>query len=116
MINDGDFISDNVEVLNDVLFNNFEINLENGILCEILFKDKNGMNNLSKVRKFVVSFVLDGKNFVMILNELRFSLKYDFVKEYGESYVKYFVMLVVVDGIKFEGFGRNKKLVKFRVV
>lgn len=74
------------------------------------------MNNLSKVRKFVVSFVLDGKNFVMILNELRFSLKYDFVKEYGESYVKYFVMLVVVDGIKFEGFGRNKKLVKFRVV
>lgn len=114
VVNDGDFTSDNAEASNDVLFNNFETNSENGTSCEILPKDKNGMNNLPKARKSVVPSVPDGKNPVMILNELRPSLKYDFVKEHGESHAKHFVMSVVVDGIKFEGSGRNKKLAKSR--
>lgn len=114
VVNDGDFTSDNAEASNDVLFNNFETNSENGSSCEILPKDKNGMNNLPKARKSVVPSVPDGKNPVMILNELRPSLKYDFVKEHGESHAKHFVMSVVVDGIKFEGSGRNKKLAKSR--
>nr|XP_045004759.1 double-stranded RNA-specific editase 1 isoform X1 [Jaculus jaculus]XP_045004760.1 double-stranded RNA-specific editase 1 isoform X1 [Jaculus jaculus] len=55
-----------------------------------------------------------GKNPVMILNELRPGLKYDFLSESGESHAKRFVMSVVVDGQFFEGSGRNKKLAKAR--
>uniref|UniRef100_A0A667ZAI8 Adenosine deaminase RNA specific B1 n=1 Tax=Myripristis murdjan TaxID=586833 RepID=A0A667ZAI8_9TELE len=55
-----------------------------------------------------------GKNPVMILNELRPGLKYDFVSESGESHAKNFVMSVTVDTQTFEGSGRNKKLAKAR--
>ena len=55
-----------------------------------------------------------GKNPVMILNELRPGLKYDFVSESGESHAKNFVMSVTVDAQTFEGSGRNKKLAKAR--
>ncbi|XP_076975273.1 double-stranded RNA-specific editase 1 isoform X2 [Tamandua tetradactyla] len=55
-----------------------------------------------------------GKNPVMVLNELRPGLKYDFLSESGESHAKNFVMSVVVDGQFFEGSGRNKKLAKAR--
>ncbi|XP_043931921.1 double-stranded RNA-specific editase 1 isoform X3 [Protopterus annectens] len=55
-----------------------------------------------------------GKNPVMILNELRPGLKYEFVSESGESHAKNFVMSVNVDGKPFEGSGRNKKLAKAR--
>ena len=50
----------------------------------------------------------------MILNELRPGLKYEFVSELGESHAKNFAMSVTVDGQKFEGSGRNKKLAKSR--
>ncbi|XP_075873570.1 double-stranded RNA-specific editase 1-like isoform X1 [Nelusetta ayraudi] len=55
-----------------------------------------------------------GKNPVMILNELRPGLKYDFVSESGESHAKNFVMSVTVDEQDFQGSGRNKKLAKAR--
>ncbi|NXC16555.1 RED1 editase, partial [Corythaeola cristata] len=55
-----------------------------------------------------------GKNPVMILNELRPGLKYEFLSESGESHAKNFVMAVAVDGQTFEGSGRNKKLAKAR--
>uniref|UniRef100_A0A8C4IUF3 Double-stranded RNA-specific editase 1 n=1 Tax=Dicentrarchus labrax TaxID=13489 RepID=A0A8C4IUF3_DICLA len=55
-----------------------------------------------------------GKNPVMILNELRPGLKYDFVSESGESHAKNFVMSVTVDAQNFQGSGRNKKLAKAR--
>ncbi|GCB71839.1 hypothetical protein scyTo_0001718 [Scyliorhinus torazame] len=55
-----------------------------------------------------------GKNPVMILNELRPGLKYEFVSESGESHAKNFIMAVIVDGQTFEGSGRNKKLAKAR--
>nr|XP_046218680.1 double-stranded RNA-specific editase 1-like isoform X2 [Oncorhynchus gorbuscha] len=55
-----------------------------------------------------------GKNPVMILNELRPGLKYDFLSESGESHAKNFVMQVSVDSQQFEGSGRNKKLAKAR--
>ncbi|XP_076841246.1 double-stranded RNA-specific editase 1a isoform X2 [Brachyhypopomus gauderio] len=55
-----------------------------------------------------------GKNAVMILNELRPGLKYEFVAESGESHAKNFVMAVTVDAQAFQGSGRNKKLAKAR--
>ncbi len=55
-----------------------------------------------------------GKNPVMILNELRPGLKYDFISESGESHAKNFVMSVTVDAQNFQGSGRNKKLAKAR--
>ncbi|KAM6958444.1 double-stranded RNA-specific editase 1-like [Tautogolabrus adspersus] len=54
------------------------------------------------------------KNPIMILNELRPGLKYDFVSESGESHAKNFVMSVRVDAQTFQGSGRNKKLAKAR--
>ncbi|XP_071320831.1 double-stranded RNA-specific editase 1-like isoform X2 [Trachinotus anak] len=54
------------------------------------------------------------KNPVMILNELRPGLKYDFVSESGESHAKNFVMSVTVNTQNFQGSGRNKKLAKAR--
>ncbi|XP_018560030.2 LOW QUALITY PROTEIN: double-stranded RNA-specific editase 1-like [Lates calcarifer] len=56
----------------------------------------------------------NGKNPVMILNELRPGLKYDFVSESGESHAKNFIMSVTVDAQNFQGSGRNKKLAKAR--
>uniref|UniRef100_A0A8C2EME3 Adenosine deaminase RNA specific B1a n=1 Tax=Cyprinus carpio TaxID=7962 RepID=A0A8C2EME3_CYPCA len=55
-----------------------------------------------------------GKNAVMILNELRPGLKYEFVAESGESHAKNFTMAVTVDTQMFQGSGRNKKLAKAR--
>uniref|UniRef100_A0A8D0HF33 Adenosine deaminase RNA specific B1 n=1 Tax=Sphenodon punctatus TaxID=8508 RepID=A0A8D0HF33_SPHPU len=55
-----------------------------------------------------------GKNPIMILNELRPGLKYEFLSESGESHAKNFVMAVAVDSQMFEGSGRNKKLAKAR--
>ncbi|XP_028254341.1 double-stranded RNA-specific editase 1-like isoform X2 [Parambassis ranga] len=59
-------------------------------------------------------FSTSGKNPVMILNELRPGLKYDFVSETGESHAKNFVMSVTVDTQNFQGSGRNKRLAKAR--
>ncbi|XP_062907771.1 double-stranded RNA-specific editase 1-like isoform X1 [Mobula hypostoma] len=58
--------------------------------------------------------ITSGKNPVMILNELRPGLKYEFISESGESHAKNFIMAVTVDGQTFEGSGRNKKLAKAR--
>jgi len=55
-----------------------------------------------------------GRSPVMILNELRPGLKYDFVSESGESHAKNFVMSVMADARTFRGSGRNKKLAKAR--
>ncbi|XP_066509990.1 double-stranded RNA-specific editase 1-like [Hoplias malabaricus] len=55
-----------------------------------------------------------GKNAVMILNELKPGLKYEFVAESGESHAKNFVMAVTIDTHTFQGSGRNKKLAKAR--
>jgi double stranded RNA-specific editase B len=54
------------------------------------------------------------KNPVMLLNEMKPGLKYEFVSETGESHSKNFVMSVGVDGKAFTGSGRNKKLAKAR--
>ncbi len=62
----------------------------------------------------LLSSSTSGKNPVMILNELRPGLKYEFVSESGESHAKNFVMSVTVDSQTFEGSGRNKKLAKAR--
>jgi len=50
----------------------------------------------------------------MILNELKPGLKYEFVSEVGESHAKVFNLAVEIDGNRFEGSARNKKLAKSR--
>jgi len=55
-----------------------------------------------------------GKNPVMILNELKPGLKYEFISEVGESHAKVFNLAVEIDGKHFEGSARNKKLAKSR--
>ncbi|XP_033099632.1 double-stranded RNA-specific editase 1-like [Anneissia japonica] len=55
-----------------------------------------------------------GKNPIMILNEMRPGLSYEFISESGESHAKNFVMSVSLDGKKFSGSGRNKKQAKAR--
>ncbi|XP_070535459.1 double-stranded RNA-specific editase 1-like isoform X3 [Ptychodera flava] len=55
-----------------------------------------------------------GKNPIMLLNELRPGLKYEFVSETGESHAKNFVMSVTIDGQSFTGSARNKKMAKAR--
>ena len=54
------------------------------------------------------------KNPVMLLNEMKPGIKYEFVSETGESHSKNFVMSVTIDDKTFTGSGRNKKLAKAR--
>ncbi|XP_052273794.1 double-stranded RNA-specific editase 1-like isoform X2 [Dreissena polymorpha] len=56
----------------------------------------------------------EGKNPIMVLNELRPNLKYECISETGEKHTKQFTMAVTLDGVQFEGSARNKKLAKAR--
>ncbi|XP_046357478.2 double-stranded RNA-specific editase 1-like isoform X1 [Haliotis rufescens] len=110
----ADFTSDSADI--DVnLFNNFEG--EKGKMMETTEAAPAAVQNGSSHppgRKTAVPSQPTGKNPVMILNELRPGLKYDFVSETGESHSKCFVMSVTVDNETFQGSGRNKKLAKAR--
>ncbi|XP_066544173.1 double-stranded RNA-specific editase 1 isoform X2 [Amia ocellicauda] len=125
-----DFTSDQAD-FPDMLFNGFETpappdesfylgsngNGSFSSLGEYLLPATGGVNSLSQSPLPAPSAYVSpssGKNPVMILNELRPGLKYDFVSESGESHAKNFVMSVTVDGQTFEGSGRNKKLAKAR--
>jgi len=55
-----------------------------------------------------------GKNPVMVLNEMRPGITYDCVGETGESHSKSFTMSVTVGNETFTGSGRNKRLAKSR--
>ncbi|XP_041117422.1 double-stranded RNA-specific editase 1-like isoform X2 [Polyodon spathula] len=124
-----DFTSDQAD-FPDTLFNGFETPAQadvayylgsngNGSFNSIgdyPLPSSGGVDNLSQSPLPAPSALApsSGKNSVMILNELRPGLKYDFVSESGESHAKNFVMSVTVDGQAFEGSGRNKKLAKAR--
>ncbi|KAJ3584070.1 hypothetical protein NHX12_014566 [Muraenolepis orangiensis] len=99
-----DFTSDQAD-FPDMLFNGFETAAATPDDPFYLAHHHNGSFG---------SLGIDGKNPVMILNELRPGLKYDFVSESGESHAKNFVMSVTVDAQTFQGSGRNKKLAKAR--
>ena len=106
----ADFTSDNADI--DInLFNDFE-----GEKPAELTEPASVTNGSAfpSGRKSAVPKEPTGKNPVMILNELRPGLKYEFVSEAGESHSKCFTMSVVVDGNRFEGTGRNKKVAKSR--
>uniref|UniRef100_A0A671SIQ7 Adenosine deaminase RNA specific B1b n=1 Tax=Sinocyclocheilus anshuiensis TaxID=1608454 RepID=A0A671SIQ7_9TELE len=122
-----DFTSDQAD-FPDMLFNGFETPAPNE---ETFFLGSNGNGSLKPLGEYPVPQVpgtnslmqaplpppsssTSGKNPVMILNELRPGLKYEFVSESGESHAKNFVMSVTVDSQTFEGSGRNKKLAKAR--
>ncbi|KAL8173208.1 UNVERIFIED_CONTAM: Double-stranded RNA-specific editase 1 [Gekko kuhli] len=123
-----DFTSDQAD-FPDTLFNGFE----NPVQSDHSFcLDSNGDGSFSSSADYNLSSAVtssiiqsslptpspypptSGKNPVMILNELRPGLKYEFLSESGESHAKNFVMAVSVDGQTFEGSGRNKKLAKAR--
>ncbi|XP_034021477.1 double-stranded RNA-specific editase 1-like isoform X1 [Thalassophryne amazonica] len=124
-----DFTSDQAD-FPDMLFNGFETPATPE---ESFYLGSNGNSSLSSLAEYPLptatwqhlaqaplpppsafSSPSSGKNPVMILNELRPGLKYDFVSESGESHAKNFVMSVTVDAQMFEGSGRNKKLAKAR--
>ncbi|XP_052421550.1 double-stranded RNA-specific editase 1 isoform X2 [Carassius gibelio] len=122
-----DFTSDQAD-FPDMLFNGFETPAPSE---ETFFLGSNGNGSLKPLGEYPVPQVpgtnslvqaplpppsssTSGKNPVMILNELRPGLKYEFVSESGESHAKNFVMSVTVDLQTFEGSGRNKKLAKAR--
>ncbi|XP_051998172.1 double-stranded RNA-specific editase 1-like isoform X1 [Xyrauchen texanus] len=125
-----DFTSDQAD-FPDMLFNGFETPVPPE---ESFFLGSNGNGSLNLLREYTMPQVVgtnslvqaplpppssfssssSGKNPVMILNELRPGLKYEFVSESGESHAKNFVMSVTVDLQTFEGSGRNKKLAKAR--
>uniref|UniRef100_A0A672K5C8 Adenosine deaminase RNA specific B1 n=1 Tax=Sinocyclocheilus grahami TaxID=75366 RepID=A0A672K5C8_SINGR len=122
-----DFTSDQAD-FPDMLFNGFETPAPNE---ETFFLGSNGNGSLKPLGEYPMPQVpgtnslmqaplpppsssTSGKNPVMILNELRPGLKYEFVSESGESHAKNFVMSVTVDSQTFEGSGRNKKLAKAR--
>uniref|UniRef100_A0A8C9JEU3 Adenosine deaminase RNA specific B1 n=1 Tax=Panthera tigris altaica TaxID=74533 RepID=A0A8C9JEU3_PANTA len=102
-----DFTSDQAD-FPDTLFNGFETPDRSDAP---FYLGSNGDDSFSSSGDLSLAA---GKNPVMILNELRPGLKYDFLSESGESHAKSFVMSVVVDGQFFEGSGRNKKLAKAR--
>ncbi|XP_062845373.1 double-stranded RNA-specific editase 1a [Trichomycterus rosablanca] len=106
---DTDFTSDQAD-FPDVLFNGFETPR-----CPSTNGQRRPPNEpLMPVLVSQQSHMSHGKNAVMILNELRPGLKYEFVAETGESHAKNFVMSVTVDSQVFQGSGRNKKLAKSR--
>lgn len=109
-----DFTSDQAD-FPDVLFNGFET--PHNRFCPV--SSTNGALHprpecLTPVTAPQTALVGHGKNAVMILNELRPGLRYEFVAESGESHAKNFVMAVTVDSQVFQGSGRNKKLAKAR--
>lgn len=128
----ADFTSDQAD-FPDMLFNGFEtpappddpfyLSLgSNGLLCSLnecqlpLSQKNNKLAHPPHPLPYVLTAPStgSGKNAVMILNELRPGLKYEFVAESGESHAKNFVMAVTVDKQTFQGTGRNKKLAKAR--
>ncbi|KAG8432659.1 hypothetical protein GDO86_017048 [Hymenochirus boettgeri] len=123
-----DFTSDQAD-FPDTLFNGFEKQEQSE---HLFFLGSNGNETFNSTSDYSLSLVgtstliqlplptpslflpASGKNPVMILNELRPGLKYEFISESGESHAKNFVMSVTVDNQTFEGSGRNKKLAKAR--
>uniref|UniRef100_A0A8C1BXI3 Adenosine deaminase RNA specific B1a n=1 Tax=Cyprinus carpio carpio TaxID=630221 RepID=A0A8C1BXI3_CYPCA len=127
-----DFTSDQAD-FPDMLFNGFEtpappedpfyLSLSsNGSLCSLnefslpmaLKNNNRSYPSLQLPPALTTPPTGSGKNAVMILNELRPGLKYEFVAESGESHAKNFTMAVTVDTQMFQGSGRNKKLAKAR--
>ena len=114
-----DFTSDDAQS-SDALFNSFDPNAAPLDLLNSSAESNTGMNGSNSgtppppPRAKVLSQQPAGKNPVMILNEIRPGLKYEFVSETGESHAKNFVMAVTIDGETFQGSGRNKKLAKAR--
>lgn len=60
------------------------------------------------------STAAEGKNPMMILNEIRPGVKYEYISESGDSHAKLFTMSVEVDGETFQGSGRSKRIAKSR--
>ncbi|XP_070174973.1 double-stranded RNA-specific editase 1-like isoform X2 [Littorina saxatilis] len=117
MVTTADFTDEMSHIDKMPLFNDFENQNSNGDGGDSQNGDldtSNGSTFQPKRRKLAVPAQAGEKNPVMILNEMRPGLKYEFVSETGKSHSKSFVMSVEVDGQKFEGSGRNKKIAKSR--
>ena len=105
-----DFTSDNP----DQFMSNFDGTTGNGNEAMDQSGTTNGVQQQSGQAKKPKVPQPEGKNPIMILNELRPGLKYEFVSESGDSHSKSFTMCTVVDTEKFEGTGRNKRIAKAR--
>ncbi|XP_077993395.1 double-stranded RNA-specific editase 1-like isoform X2 [Glandiceps talaboti] len=126
----SDFTSDAMDLSDVCLFNTFEnaeMQAKEGEVCvqeqptEEKMQAQNGTSPEVPVGPFTPSPTAraplsppTGKNPIMLLNELRPGLKYEFVSETGESHAKNFVMSVTIDAQTFTGSARNKKMAKAR--
>lgn len=99
----------NVDFTSDDNIQNFD--MSEGM--EVNTPGQNG-NMASAGKKVKVMQNYEGKNPVMVLNELKPNLKYDCVGETGDKHSKVFTMAVTVEGDTFSGMARSKKLAKAR--
>lgn len=65
-----------------------------------------------KRKKGDVQINITERNPVSVLNELRVGLKYDVLEQSGPSHAPMFTVSVEVDGQKYTGSGRSKKIAK----
>ncbi|XP_064613448.1 double-stranded RNA-specific editase 1-like isoform X3 [Liolophura sinensis] len=109
-----DFTSDSTDL--DNLFNNFESGANHKDSCNgfVNGNSRTGNGEVVPTKTPTLSSQPSGKSPVMILNELRPGIKYEFVTETGDTHSKMFVMSVTVDGEVFQGSGRNKRVAKAR--
>lgn len=105
-----DFTSDNPEVF----IQNFEgAEAKAKSMSQAQAQNGNGITlGLTKKPKALQHH--EGKNPVMILNELKPNLKYECLSEMGDKHSKTFTMAVTVDGTEFSGTAKNKKIAKAR--
>ena len=109
----SDFTSDSVE--NPKIFNAFEKeqNISSPGIEFSSSPNGNRMNLLSP--SCTPGSPSDSKkNPIMMLNELRQGVKFEMISESGQSHAKNFTMAAIVDGQKFQGSARSKKLAKAR--
>ncbi|KAL8621759.1 hypothetical protein ACOMHN_061894 [Nucella lapillus] len=115
MITSGDFTDELSQINQTPLFNDFEN--QGSCSGDSSAESQNGHSAAPDYTLLLRSkkrAITGEKNPVMVLNEMRPGLKYEFVSEVGESHSKSFQMAVEVEGRRFEGSGRNKKMAKSR--
>ncbi|XP_052215460.1 cullin-4A-like isoform X2 [Dreissena polymorpha] len=106
-----DFTSDNAEIV----IQHFDSNTYNqGTFMAKTAALGMGMMGPMPYKKGKALQNYEGKNPIMVLNELRPNLKYGCISETGEKHSKQFTMAVMLDGVQFKGRARNKKLAKAR--
>ena len=94
-------------------------NIQNFIKSDGIDMETNGQNGKGSLlikngKKSKSMHNYDGKNPIMVLNELKPNLKYECISETGDKHSKMFTMAVTIDGESYNGMARSKKVAKAR--